>query len=57
MKLYLRVKDDQFLGSMIPMKVRLKIGRIREVEKTPRIGHIIETGLERKMTHGCKSKA
>lgn len=52
-----RVKDDQFLGSRIFMKVRLRIGRIREVEKIPRIGHIIEASLKRKMIHGCKSKS
>jgi hypothetical protein len=39
------------------MKVRLRVGRIREVEKPPRIGHIIEPGLKRKMIHGCKSKS
>jgi hypothetical protein len=39
------------------MKVRLRIGRIREVEKIPRIGHIVEASLKRKMIHGCKSKS
>ncbi len=39
------------------MKVRLRVGRVREIEKIPRIGRIIEASVKRKMTHGCKSKS
>ncbi|MCX8193722.1 MAG: hypothetical protein N3G77_07940 [Nitrososphaeria archaeon] len=38
------------------MKARLRVGKIKEVEKIPRIGHIVESSLKRKMLHGRKSE-
>ena len=36
------------------MVARLRIGRIREVKKHSRIGHIVEVKVRRKKVSGCK---
>ncbi len=36
--------------------VRLRVGRIREVKKIPRIGRVIDCNLRRKKLHGGKSE-
>ena len=38
------------------MRTRLRVGRIRDVKKILRIGHIVELNLRRKRLHGCKGE-